>query len=71
MVTLSEEKIMAEIDAEYVSKIKVGSNIWKIDAQNIQFRGLNTILRTFDRYGAEKVEIQSTILFYPMIRYKL
>ena len=59
MVTLSEEKIMAEIDAEYASKIKVSSNIWKIDAQNIQFRGLNTILRTFDRYGAEKVEIQN------------
>jgi len=59
MVTRQEEKLIAEIDTRYTSNVKVKNKVWRIDAQDIQFKDLNTLLRMLDRHGAEKVEIHN------------
>lgn len=57
MVTRQEEKIIAEIDASLASHVKVRNRIWKIDADQLSFKELNTLLRMLDRHEVEKVQI--------------
>jgi glutamate synthase domain-containing protein 3 len=59
MVTRQEEKIMAEIDTNLSSHIKIKSNVWKIDALTLSYKDLNTLLRKLDRKSVEKVEIHN------------
>lgn len=59
MVSRQEEKILAEIGASLASCIKVKKSIWNIDAGNLSFKELNTILRILDFQSVEKVEINN------------
>ena len=59
MVTQQEEKLLSEIDTTLLSHIKIKNKVWKIDADKLSFKELNTLLRILDRFGAEKVEINN------------
>ncbi len=59
MMGAQEKKVMAEIDPKVLSHVTVVNNVWKVDAQDLYYRELNTLLRALDRNGAEKVELHS------------
>ncbi len=59
MVTRLEEKLVAEVDTRYSSNVKICNQICKIDAQNIPFKELNTLLRILDQHNVEKVQIKN------------
>jgi glutamate synthase domain-containing protein 3 len=59
MVAQQEKKVTAEISANLLSRVKVEKNVWKINAQDMHYRELNTLLRELDRKSAEKVEISN------------
>jgi glutamate synthase domain-containing protein 3 len=59
MVVQQEQKEVAEISANFLPRIHVEKNIWKINAEDMYYRELNTLLRELDRKGAEKVEISN------------
>jgi glutamate synthase domain-containing protein 3 len=54
-----KEKMTAEISASFLSRVQVEKNVWKINAQDMHYRELNTLLRELDGKGAEKVEINN------------
>jgi glutamate synthase domain-containing protein 3 len=56
---LKEEKIVVEIDAKYVPRVKVENGIWKIDAEGMYYKDLNSLLRSACSKGAEKIEIRN------------
>ncbi len=43
--------------AELAAPAKLEKGVWKIDAQNLHYRELNTFLRKLDSHGAQKVEL--------------
>ena len=54
-----QPKVMAEIRADFLLRLHVEKNVWKINAQDLHYQELNTLLRELDRKGAEKVEINN------------
>jgi glutamate synthase domain-containing protein 3 len=56
---LKEEKIIAEINAEFVPRVKVENGVWKIDAEGMYYKELNSLLRGVCSKGAEKIEIRN------------
>jgi glutamate synthase domain-containing protein 3 len=56
---LKEEKNIAEINANYVPRVKVENGIWKIDAEGMYYKDLNSLLRSICSKGAEKIEIRN------------
>jgi len=56
---LEQEKIFAEIDATYVSRVKIENGVWKIDAEGMYYKDLNCLLRTISGNGAERIEIHN------------
>jgi len=56
---LKEEKIIAEINAKYVPRVKVENGVWKIDAEGMHYKDLNSLLRSVCSKGAEKIEIRN------------
>jgi len=56
---LKEEKIIAEINSKYVPRVKVENGIWKIDAEDIYYKDLNSLLRDICSKGAKKIEISN------------
>jgi glutamate synthase domain-containing protein 3 len=56
---LEEEKVIAEINAKFLPFAKVENEVWKIDANGMHYRDLNSLLRAISRNGAEKIEIHN------------
>ena len=56
---LEEEKVIAEIAAKFVPRVKVENEVWKIDAEGMHYKDLNTLLRGISSNGAEKIEIRN------------
>jgi glutamate synthase domain-containing protein 3 len=56
---LKEEKVIAEIDAKFVPHLQVEDGVWKIDAEGIHYKDLNSLLRGICSKGAEKIEIRN------------
>ena len=59
MVVQQEQKVMAEISAKFLPRIYVEKNVWKVNAEDMHYRELNTLLRELDRKNAEKIEISN------------
>jgi glutamate synthase domain-containing protein 3 len=58
-MVVQEQKESAEIDTKFSSKVSKNKDTWKIDAQELYYKDLNTILRGLDAEGAEKIEIDN------------
>jgi len=56
---LEEEKVIAEIRAKFLSRVKAENGVWKIDAEGMHYKDLNTLLRDVSSSGAEKIEIHN------------
>ncbi len=56
---LEEEKMIAEIGAKFLYRVKVENGVWKINAEGLHYRDLNSLLRAVCRNGAEKIEIHN------------
>lgn len=54
-----EDKMMAGVNAKFLSRVKMENSVWKVNADGLHYRELNTLLRTLDSHGAEKIEIYS------------
>jgi glutamate synthase domain-containing protein 3 len=57
MVTIQEERLLSEINTALASHVKIKNRVWKIDADQLSFKELNTLPRILDHHGVEKVEI--------------
>jgi glutamate synthase domain-containing protein 3 len=56
---LKEQKNSVEIDAKYVPRVKEENGVWKIDAEGMYYKDLNSLLRSLCSKGAEKIEIRN------------
>ncbi|KON31661.1 hypothetical protein AC478_02520 [miscellaneous Crenarchaeota group-1 archaeon SG8-32-3] len=56
---LKEEKRFVEIDSKYVPRVKVKDRVWKIDAEGMYYKDLNSLLRDMCNKGAEKILIRN------------
>jgi glutamate synthase domain-containing protein 3 len=58
MVT-KQQVATAEISAKFLPNVTVEGGVYKIDAQDMHYKELNTLLRELDRKGVEKVELSN------------
>jgi glutamate synthase domain-containing protein 3 len=56
---LEEEKVVAEINAKLLPRVKVEGEVWKIDAEGMHYKDLNRLLRAINSNGAERIEIHN------------
>ena len=56
---LEQEKVFAELDVNYLSRVKVENGVWKIDAEGMYYKELNSLLRLISSNGAERIEIHN------------
>ncbi len=56
---LEQEKVFAELDVNYISRVKVENGVWKIDAEGMYYKELNSLLRLISSNGAERIEIHN------------
>jgi glutamate synthase domain-containing protein 3 len=56
---LEEEKVIAEISAKFITRVKIENEVWKIDADGMYYKDLNCLLRAISSNGAEKIEIHN------------
>jgi glutamate synthase domain-containing protein 3 len=56
---LEEEKIIAEVNTKLLSRVKVENEVWKIDADGMCHKDLNSLLRAISSSGAERIEIRN------------
>jgi glutamate synthase domain-containing protein 3 len=56
---LEEEKVVAEINAKFIPRVKVENEVWKIDAEGMHYKDLNRLLRAISSNGAERIEIHN------------
>ena len=56
---LEQEKVFAELNGNYLSRVKVENGVWKIDAEGMYYKELNSLLRLISSNGAERIEIHN------------
>jgi glutamate synthase domain-containing protein 3 len=56
---LEEEKVIAEISAKFLPRVKVENEVWKIDADGMHYKDLNRLLRVISSNGAERIEVRN------------
>jgi glutamate synthase domain-containing protein 3 len=56
---LEQQKVFAELDVNYISRVKVENGVWKIDAEGMYYKDLNSLLRLISSNGAERIEIHN------------
>ena len=54
-----KENSIAEIISKFVPRVKVENGIWRIDAEGMHYKDLNSLLRDVCSKGAEKIEIHN------------
>lgn len=56
---LEQEKVFAEIGVNFISRVKIEKEVWKIDAEGMYYKDLNNLLRLISSNGAERIEIHN------------
>jgi glutamate synthase domain-containing protein 3 len=54
-----QEKAVSEINSKFMSRISVEGNVYKVNAEGMHYRELNTLLRELDQNGVEKIELNN------------
>jgi glutamate synthase domain-containing protein 3 len=54
-----QTKATAGISPSFVSNAKQEKGVWKVNAQDMYYRELNTLMRELDKMGAQKVELNN------------
>ncbi len=55
---LEEKQVIAQIDAKYHSHVEVADHVWRVNAEGMYFRELNSLLRAISG-NAERIEIRN------------
>jgi glutamate synthase domain-containing protein 3 len=55
----NEEKVIAEINTKLLPLVKVENKVWKIDAEGMHYKDLNSLLRAASGNGAERIEVHN------------
>jgi len=58
-MVIQQEKATTGKSSQLPSRANLEKDVWKINAEGLHYRELNTILRELDRKGAEKIEISN------------
>jgi glutamate synthase domain-containing protein 3 len=58
-MVMLEEKITAKVNVKLLSRVKVKNEVWKIDAEGLFYKDLNSLLRAISSNGAERIEIRN------------
>lgn len=58
-MVVQEQKITADISPKFLSHITIEGSVYKIDAQDMHYKELNSLLRELDSRGVEKIEINN------------
>jgi glutamate synthase domain-containing protein 3 len=58
-MTVQEEKATSEVSSKIARNVSLKSGVWKINAQDMHFKELNSILREIDAKGTSKIEINN------------
>ena len=53
------EEVIAEVSSKFLPRLKVEKEVWKIDADGMHYKDLNSLLRAISSNGAEKIEIHN------------
>ncbi len=56
---LEEKNVIAEINTHLLQSANFENEIWKIDAYEMHYKDLNSLLRTISRNNAERIEINN------------
>lgn len=54
---IDKEKLVSRIDAEFLSRMEIENDVWKIDAEGIHYWKLNRLLKVLNDNGARKIEL--------------
>ncbi len=54
-----QERIVVGVSEKFFSRVRTEKGVWKINAEGIHYRELNSLLRELDNIGAEQIEIYS------------
>jgi glutamate synthase domain-containing protein 3 len=54
-----KEQILAAVDPKLVDRVRVEAEVWKIDAEGMVYKDLNSLLRAISSSGAERIEIRN------------
>src|SRR4030067_1678473 len=54
---LQEEKPAWKLAPKFAARVKVESDVYKVDAEGLYYRDLNCLLRAITKSGAKKAEI--------------
>jgi glutamate synthase domain-containing protein 3 len=58
-MVVQQEKAVSEISSKFMSRIRVEGSVYKVNAEGMHYRELNTLLRELDRNGVEKIELNN------------
>jgi glutamate synthase domain-containing protein 3 len=56
---LEESNVIAEINTKLLPSVNFENEVWKIDACEMHYKDLNSLLRTISRNNAERIEIHN------------
>jgi glutamate synthase domain-containing protein 3 len=58
-LVLNKEKLLSEVNVKLLSRAKVENEVWKIDADGMHYKDLNSLLKAISTGGAEKIEVRN------------
>ncbi|MCX8151137.1 MAG: hypothetical protein N3D85_06520 [Candidatus Bathyarchaeota archaeon] len=56
---IAKEIILAKLDSRFLPHVTFNDQICQVNAEGLHYRDLNSLLRTLDSHGVEKVELHS------------
>jgi len=56
---LTKPKVMGQIEAKYLSRVEMANQVWRINAEGMYYRDLNSLLRAVTCSGAMRIEIRN------------
>jgi glutamate synthase domain-containing protein 3 len=54
-----EERLVTEINTKFLPYVDVENDVWKIDAESLNYKDLNDLLRAICHSGAKRIEIHN------------
>src|SRR4030067_1763291 len=56
---LTKPNVMGRIEAKYLSRVEMTNQVWRINAEGMYYRDLNSLLRAVTCSGAKRIQIRN------------
>ena len=56
---LTKPNVMGQIEAKYLSRVEMANQVWRINAEGMYYRDLNSLLRAVTCSGAKRIQIRN------------